>query len=316
MNCIAMSSSTAIKCVFLIDTGAQRNILPSYIVPDIKTTPTTVKVTAFGNPPIRVIGETTCSVTYRHTTLTENFIIVETAPNQVLRNCVSSWEHYANYLLLIYRMHFLSMIRLPIDDVKDLIGLYATKQIFSGTGQVKNFCHKVELDDSTRPVSCPPRKLPSVILTQVSEALEKLCSEGIIRKIEEPTDWCSALVVARRKSGEIRICTDLRNLNHAITRPVYPILDVLNIFSRINQCSVYSLLDCNNAFHQISVHSESQKLLIFATPTGRYCWQRLPYGIKSAPEIYQKMRAELLCNVPHCFVFLDDCTVLLPPVTL
>ena len=67
----------------VIDTGAQCNILPSYIVPNIKTTPTTVKVTAFSNHPIRVIGEITHSVTYRHTTLITNFIIVDTAPNQV-----------------------------------------------------------------------------------------------------------------------------------------------------------------------------------------------------------------------------------------
>ena len=46
------------KCVFLL-TRAQCNILPSYIVPDIKTTPTTVNMTAFGNHPTRIIGETT-----------------------------------------------------------------------------------------------------------------------------------------------------------------------------------------------------------------------------------------------------------------
>ena len=128
---------------------------------------------------------------------------------------------------------------------------------------------------------------------------EKLCSEGIIHKIGESTDWCSALVVAQRKNGEIRICTDLHNLNCAIKWPVYPIPDVHDTFSR-----VYLLLNCTSAFHQICVHSESQKLLTFATPTGRYCWQQLHHGIKSAPEIYQKMLAELLCKCSTLLCFL------------
>ena len=97
----------------LIDTGAQCNTLPSYIVPNIKTTPTTVKVTALGNHPIGVIGETTCSVTYRHTTLTANFIIVDTAANQVPLFSAQLCQQLGmlcELLLPMYRMHFLSMM--------------------------------------------------------------------------------------------------------------------------------------------------------------------------------------------------------------
>ena len=98
----------------------------------------------------------------------------------------------------------------------------------------------------------------------------------------------------------------MRNLNKAVKRPVYPIPDVNDILTRLENSKFYSILDSTSAFHQIAVHPDSQKLLTFAAPSGRYCWQRLPYGIKSAPEVYQKMLSELLQNVPDCFVFYDD----------
>ena len=150
--------------------------------------------------------------------------------------------------------------------VSDIVNSFASKGTFDGIGLVKNFVHKIAFDDSIQPVSSPPRKLPPAILTQVKDSLDKLCADGIIKAIDEPTDWCSLIVVARKKNGDIQICTNLRNVNRAVKRPVYPILDINNILSHVEHSSIYSLLDCTSAFHQIPIHADSQKLFTFAAP--------------------------------------------------
>ena len=76
----------------------------------------------------------------------------------------------------------------------------------------------------------------------MEEKLIELCSEGIIRKIGEPTDWCSRLVIAKRKNGEITICTDMRSLNKALKRSVFQMPDPSDIFARMGQAKVYNLL--------------------------------------------------------------------------
>ena len=48
-------------------------------------------------------------------------------------------------------------------------------------------------------------------------------SEGIISKIDEPTAWCSGMVVIPKANGKIRICLDLTHLNKSVQREIYPL---------------------------------------------------------------------------------------------
>ena len=43
-----------------------------------------------------------------------------------------------------------------------------------------------------------------------------------------------------------------------------------------------------DGFYQIELDAESKRLCTFNTPFGRYCMRRLPFGISSAPEVFQK----------------------------
>ena len=52
--------------------------------------------------------------------------------------------------------------------------------------------------------------------------------------------------------------------------------------------TVYTKLDANSGFYQIALSEESAKLTTFITPFGRFMFRRLPYGISSAPEYFQK----------------------------
>ena len=57
-------------------------------------------------------------------------------------------------------------------------------------------------------------------------------------------------------------------------------------------------LDSCSGYWQLSVNDESSKLLTFNTPWGRYRFTRLPFGISSAPEIYQREMDKLFEGVP------------------
>ena len=68
---------------------------------------------------------------------------------------------------------------------------------------LKDYSCKVEIDISVKAVSSPPARLPPIVLGEVEEKLKELCSEGIIRKIEEPTDLCSFFLFAITKHGDL-----------------------------------------------------------------------------------------------------------------
>ena len=46
---------------------------------------------------------------------------------------------------------------------------------------------------------------------------------GVISKVHDPTQWCAGMVVVPKKSGEVRICVDLKPLNENVLREAHPI---------------------------------------------------------------------------------------------
>ena len=51
-------------------------------------------------------------------------------------------------------------------------------------------------------------------------------SLGVISKVDTPTPWCAGMVVVQKKSGDVRICVDLKPLNESVLREVHPIPSV------------------------------------------------------------------------------------------
>ena len=79
--------------------------------------------------------------------------------------------------------------------------------------------------------------------------------------------------------------------------------------SKLSDGTVFSSLDAASGFWQIPLDSECVKLPTFITPFGRYCFNRLPFGITSSPEIFQFKINELLEGLEGVVVYMDDIIV-------
>ncbi|KAL5500080.1 hypothetical protein EMCRGX_G011580 [Ephydatia muelleri] len=71
-------------------------------------------------------------------------------------------------------------------------------------------------------------------------------------------------------------------------------------------------LDANSGFWQIKLSESSSPLTTFITPFGRFCFQRLPFGITSAPEIFQKRMSEILLGLDGVVCMMDDVLIFGP----
>ena len=72
---------------------------------------------------------------------------------------------------------------------------------------------------------------------------------------------------------------------------------------------MFSKLDLRQAYNQVEMTPESQKLATINTSKGLYSFVRLAYGIHSAPGIFQRIMTTLLAGIPHVAVFIDDVLV-------
>ena len=91
-----------------------------------------------------------------------------------------------------------------------------------------------------------------------------------------------------KPNGKVRICVDLTKLNENIFRENHPLPCVDHTLGQLAGAEVFSKVDANSGFWQIPLASESRPLTTFITPFGRFCFNRLPFGVSSAPEHFQK----------------------------
>lgn len=80
---------------------------------------------------------------------------------------------------------------------------------------------------------------------------------------------------------------------------------VEGVASRMPSAAVFSTIDARNGFCQIKLDYESSLLTTFSTPFGRYRFLRMPIGITSASEVFQRAMEEPFAEYP-CAIIVDD----------
>ena len=184
--------------------------------------------------------------------------------------------HYIN-------LFFASDIRLDKDGV-----ISRFSQLFTGLGKLQGE-YDIQLSDSATPFALTtPRHIPLPLMAQVKEELDKMDQQNIITRVEGPTDWCTGIVVVPTPNKKVCICVDLTQLNKCVKRERHILPSVDHTLAQLSNAKIFSKIDANSGFWQIELSKQSSLLTTFITPFGRFCFNRLPFGISSAPELFQK----------------------------
>ena len=182
-------------------------------------------------------------------------------------------------------------------------------QLFQGLGKLQGQYHIKQKDNAQPFALTVPRRVAIPLLPKVKEELERIEAMGVISKVDEPTDWCAGLVVVPKSNGQVRICVDLTKLNESVCRERHLLPSVEQILAQLEGAKVFSKLDANSGFWQIELAPESAKLTTFISPFGRFCFNRLPFGITSAPEHFQKRMSSILAGLDGVVCLIDDILV-------
>lgn len=128
---------------------------------------------------------------------------------------------------------------------------------------------------------------------------------GVISKVDTPTDWCAGMAVVAKPNGKIHICVDLTKLKECVLLVTYPLPKIENILAQIRESKYFTKLACNLGFWQQKLDPDSRLVTTFITPFERFCFNRMPFVIKSAHEHYQKI-SEILEGLEGHVSIIDD----------
>ena len=275
---------------FKIDTGADVSVISKAVFesikPEQKLQHSKVTLRSAGTK-LNCLGQFLARVDLSGKTYKVKMFVVEECSDNLLSRDASS------------RM---GLVRRTTPIIADI-----DSEVFGTCGLINCKPVKIKLKTDAQPYSISAaRRIPFPLYDKVKAELDRMIQDDIIQEVTEPTEWCSPMVPVPKKSGQVRICVDLKKLNTAVERERYMLPSLEDIAPKLRGSSVFTKLDASSGFYQIPLDKESQILTTFMTPFGRFCFKRIPFGITSAPEIFQRIMSTMLKDHDGTEVIMDD----------
>ena len=114
-------------------------------------------------------------------------------------------------------------------------------------------------------------------------------------------------MVVPKKYGMVRLCGDYKvSVNQALVVDKYPLPKPSDLFATLAGGKWFTKLDLAQAYTQLELDEESRQYVAINTHRGLYRYLWLPFGIASAPAIFQQSMDTILQGIPGVLCYLDD----------
>ena len=214
---------------------------------------------------------------------------------------------------------FLSKFNLDGMDVdssqQDQLKTFLNKfnDVFSQNDQDLGFTslvqHRIELSDEA-PFKQRHRRIPPAMYQELKDHLQDLLDQNVISKSHSP--FSSNVVLVRKKTGELRLCVDFRQLNNNTIKDAYALPRLDETLDSLAGAKYFTVLDMKSGYYQIKMADEHKERTAFSVgPLGLFQYNRMPFGLTNCPATYQRLMQEIFGDLINreCVIFLDDILV-------
>ena len=289
-----------------LDTGAAVSIISEATrkakLPHIKLRKSKVVLKTYTDEPLQVNGQLNVHVQYGQQTKPLVLVVVAgDGPSLLGRN-------WLKYIRLNWSQIATVQMKSPNPDLQALLQQHSTlfrEELGTVVGRKVTLTVKAD----TQPKFFKPRPVPFAIKDAVGQELDRLEKQGIITKVNS-SDWAAPIVVSVKKDGRLRICGDYKvTINQALDVDQYPLPKPEDLFATLSSGVTFTKLDLSQAYLQLPLEENSKKYATVNTHQGLYQYNRLPFGIASAPAVFQRLMDSILQGIPGVTCYIDDILV-------
>ena len=159
---------------------------------------------------------------------------------------------------------------------------------------------------SGSPTRVPPRRIPAHYVEEVEQQIEEMLAQGIIEESSSP--WMAPAVFVRKKTGELRLCVDYRELNKKTMKDAYPLPLPDEVQDRLAGAKIFTTLDLQCGYWQMPINPSDREKTAFCPGPGMGLFQfcRMPFGLAGAPSSFQRLMNQIFRGLPFVTTYIDD----------
>jgi len=254
-------------------------------VPDLRASD--VLLNTYTGEPLQVCGAVDVEVTYNEQTVVLPLVVVESKGPTLLGR---DWlQHLKLDWTSIHQLH----TTCAPSSLPELMQRY--RSVFKNElGTIRGTSAKLHVNLQVTPKFYKPRPVPYSMKGRVEQELDRLQREGIITPVQF-SDWAAPIVPVLKKDGTVRICGDYKvTVNQAAKVETYPLPRIEDLLASLAGGISFSKLDLAHAYQQLELEEESRKFVTINTHKGLFQYNRLPFGVSSAPAVFQRTMENLL----------------------
>jgi hypothetical protein len=152
--------------------------------------------------------------------------------------------------------------------------------------------HSLNVDQAIRQRKQKLQKMSYDKAEGARNEIKRLLSAEIIREVTY-LEWLANTVMVKKANRKWRMCIDFTDLNKACPKDEFPSPRIYSLVDAAATLELMSLLDCYSGYHQILMKKEDEPKTSFITPSGTYCYLRMPEGLKNTGESFSRMTVKV-----------------------
>ena len=282
-------------CSLQLDTGCALSLAPvsflKRVCPDVDMQPTNVVLSTYTGETVRPLGEAYVKVEYSGLQHSLPLLVVHEGTSALfgrnwLMDIKLDWKNLSglNHIGPIFPSASAPPGNPTLDSVLRQYDELFQPELGCYTGEpvVLNECKGAKFHKA--------RAVPYAFQSKVESTLLRMEKDGVIERVTSAVSAAPIVFVGKKESEDVSVCGDFSVTYNAYANvETYPMPQIEDMHSALRGCTVFSVLDVTQAYHQIPIAQKSQGDLTINTHIGLFTFRRLPNGIHSGPAIFQRI---------------------------
>ena len=288
---------------FEVDTGAAVTLISEETYTrNFSNTPlqeTSLQLTTYTKDQLQVLGQVTVDVSYGSQHGSYTLYVVKGRGTSLLG------RDWMKHIRLDWKSIASTINSVTSPCYQPLLDKYA--EVFKDElGTLKLMKAHLQVQSQATPKFHKPRAVPFALKEALERELARLQQLGVLKKVDH-SEWAALIVIVLKGDGCLRVCGDYKvTINSVLVVDKYPLPKPEDLMARLAGGQKFSKLDLSHAYQQILLDDDSRKFVTINTHLGLFQYTRVPFGIASAPALFQKTMDTLLQGIPNTLCYLDD----------